>query len=111
MSYPFLVDLLYRIIRLLVVGAVAVFFFRYGYLSIESLSGHETSAALGLDLKVSLKRTMICLAFGMVGVSGLVYGVVQHTLRRSKVGRLARRNKALERRIDPGRQSSEGAGR
>lgn len=74
MSYPFLVDLLYRIIRLLVVGAVAVFFFRYGYLSIESLSGHETSAALGLDLKVSLKRTMICLAFGMVGVSGLVYG-------------------------------------
>lgn len=111
MRYPILVDLVYRIIRLVVTGAVAALIFRYGYLSVESLAGHETSAALGLDLKVSLKRTMICVAFGMVGVSGLVYGMVQHTLRRNKVGRLARRNKALEHQIDPGRQSSEGAGR
>ena len=111
MSYPFLVDLIYRIVRLLVVGAVFVFSFYYGYLAIESLAGHETSAALGLDLKVSLKRALTCVAFGLVGVSGLVYGVVQHTLSRSKVGRLASRNKRLERQIDPGRQSSEGAGR
>ena len=84
---------------------------RYGYLSIESLAGHETDATLGLDLSVSLKRMLSCMVFGWVGVAGFLYGGVQHMLRRSKVKRLSDRNKELEHRIDPGRQSSEDAGR
>ena len=73
MNYPYLIELTYRVVRLGATVALVAIVARYGYFSIESLAGHETRAALGLDLAVSLKRMASCVMLGAIGATGLIY--------------------------------------
>ncbi|HFD32861.1 MAG TPA: hypothetical protein ENJ28_09180 [Gammaproteobacteria bacterium] len=77
---------------------------RYGYLSIEVLSGKNTLADIGINFLSNIK---ISVAFSwFVGVGGAVYGLSQRKLRRDTVERLQGRIQMLEKELDPARTSS-----
>ena len=103
----FRAELKYRVFRTLVTGAVTVTLIYFGYHSVVILSGQETIADIGLTVSVTTKRTIVSVIVGFFGVAGIGYGSIQRLLRVNKVKRLTNRIKELERRIDPGRQSSK----
>ena len=85
-------------------GAI-VLIVRYGYLSIEALSGQQTLADIGVNFLTHIKVS-VAVAWS-VAAGGVLYGMKQRKLRRDTVERLQKRNQELESRIDPNRSSSE----
>jgi hypothetical protein len=84
-------------------GAV-VLIFRYGFLSIEALSGKATLASVGISFLGNLTVSQ-SLAY-ILGGGGLIYGMAEHGLRKRLVKRIGGRTRTLEAAIDPRRTSS-----
>jgi hypothetical protein len=82
---------------------VAIAWFASG--ALKSLAGRHTLANVALSFVANLgigQKVSYVLA-----VAGIVYGQRQNRLRRRSIERLSARNQELERRLDPGRTSSE----
>ncbi len=77
---------------------------RYAYLAIDSLSGKNTLADIGVNFLTDIKVS-VAIAWG-AGVGGMVYGASQRKLRKDTVERLQGRVQELESEIDPSRSSS-----
>ncbi len=78
---------------------------RYGYLAIDALAGQKTVADIGLNLLSDIKISTAA-AWTLAG-GGILYGRRQRKLKKDTIERLSSRIKDLERRIDPGRTSSQ----
>ena len=78
---------------------------RYGYLSIETLSGQQTLADIGVNFLTDIKVS-VAVAWS-VATGGVLYGMRQRKLRRDTVERIQKRNRKLESLLDPNRSSSQ----
>jgi hypothetical protein len=76
-----------------------------GYLTVESLSGENTAANIGIKMLADL-RVSTALAW-LFGAGGVGYGMKQRNLRRSNIERMEARIKELEGEVDPGRSTSK----
>jgi hypothetical protein len=85
-------------------GAI-VLIFRYGYLSVEALSGFKTESNIAIKLITDIKLNQ-WLAY-VIGVGGFVYGGSQNRLKKTTVERLQARIQAFEKQIDPKRSTSK----
>lgn len=81
-----------------------VLIFRYGYLSIDSLSGKTTLASVGINFLANITVSQ-AVAY-ILGAGGLTYGAVEHGLRKKTIKRFKNRIPKLEAKIDSGRTSS-----
>jgi hypothetical protein len=79
------------------------------YLIVDSLSGKQTMANIGVSFLADVKIST-ALSY-LAGGSGVAYGWNQSRLRKSAVERLSGRIKELEKAIDPKRTSSGLTGR
>ncbi len=77
--------------------------------AIRSLAGKQT----GLDIKhlnklldLFSKDLIVCFVLTITAVLGILYGLVQKSLRESNIKRSAKRIDDLEKKIDPGKSSS-----
>lgn len=77
---------------------------RYAYLAIDSLSGKNTLADIGVNFLTDIKVS-VAIAWS-AGVGGMVYGARQRKLRKDTVARLQERVRDLESEINPNRSSS-----
>jgi len=75
------------------------------YLSIKAVAGQYTFADIGVRFIGNFKISE-GLAY-LFGVGGISYGYKERRLRRSTIERLAPRNAALEKALDPNRTSSK----
>ena len=103
----FSAEIKYRVFRTLVTGVVTVILIYFSHRSIAILAGQETIAEIGLTISITTKRMIVSALIGFFGAAGIGYGTIQKLLYARKVKRLTDRIKELERRIDPGRQSSK----
>lgn len=84
------------------VGIVfCVFYFSQ---AISTLAGHTTNANILLSIITDLKANQW---FGyVIGGSGIIYGGIQHKLRKKNISRLSGRVNYLEKVIDPNKGTS-----
>lgn len=76
------------------------------YLSIDSLSGKDTLADIGLNVNIlSDVKVSIALAW-IIAVLSILYALRERTLRKTTIKRLQTRITMLEKEIDPKRTSS-----
>jgi len=83
-------------------AAVAIFYYLYG--AVRALAGQHTYADIGVKFlaQMSISESVSYAA----GAGGVLYGIRERKLRRDKTEYLAGRNRALEKKLDPGRTSS-----
>jgi hypothetical protein len=77
---------------------------RYGYLSIAVLAGKQTFADIVMRVIANVKVSQ-WIAY-LFGVGGVLYGVGERTLRRRTIRRITEDKNNLERKMHPGRTSS-----
>ena len=100
----FIWDKITGLISLFVKCSTAFGFVFLFYLSIKSLAGQNTWADITVDLLSNIKFSQV--AAWVFGCGGLIYGRVQHGLRKKNVTFFQGRIQTLETRIDPDRSSS-----
>jgi hypothetical protein len=75
------------------------------YLSIAALAGQVTLASIGISI---LGNVTVSDAVAYIfGGGGIIYGLNERRVRKSTVERVQGRNVSLEKRLDPGRTSSQ----
>ena len=80
------------------------FCFYWVYRGIDSLAGKTTLTNMLFEMATDLKMNQW---FGYIlGGTGITYGLQQRHLRRKNISRIAPRNDALEKRVDPNKMSS-----
>jgi len=77
-------------------------------LALEALAGKSTLANFGVFLIADLKANKVFshIIMGIVGVSGVGYGLRERAQKRKQIKRLGNRVVDLEKRLDPNRTSS-----
>ena len=91
-----------------VLGTVAIFFFIRDM--VVAMAGQETVGALTFNTNIitdlKANQAMVTLAGVLFGTGGVSYGVAQRNSKQKSISRLSMRKEELEKRLDPGRQSS-----
>ena len=95
-----------KIFKYLTAATATIIPFWFAFLSIESLAGLDTDAEINVVFNILKSTSVRSIIFLCVGIGGIVYGLVERRIRVTKIKRLSRRIKSLEKGLDKGRQSS-----
>ena len=95
-----------KICKYIMTALATIIPFRFIFLSIASLAGLDTDAEINVVFDVLKNTSVRSILFLCAGIGGVVYGLVERRIRVTKIRRLSRRVKSLEKELDKDRQSS-----
>ena len=95
-----------KMVKYVASSGAAIVPFWFMFRAVESLSGSDTSATISVVFDVLKNLSVARFVGAAVGVTGVVYGLLERRIRVARVSRLADRVKVLERELDADRQSS-----